>query len=47
MYVFLFLINKHYFTFNILIKNVNKTISWQRYNVIKSGRNKKVKNKDL
>lgn len=39
--------NKYYSTFNALIKDVNKTISRQRYNVVKSGGNKKDKNGDL
>lgn len=39
--------DKHYPTFNALIEDVNETTSLQRYNIVKSGRNKKDKNRNL
>ena len=39
--------DKFYPTFNALIEDVNKTTSWQGYNVVKRRGNKKDKNRDL
>ncbi len=43
----LFLIDQHYFIFNAWIKNVKKTTSRQKCNIIENGKNKKNKNGDL